>query len=134
MVRIENGVVFSTEGKLVCRRGSEVLFKHGAALRGDTAELFEEVDEVPAYTRSEYERKVAEMVRERYSESEEFAIQRKMINAIVSPEPMTLEEGDGVTEVPRAVEEYRVYDEFVERCKAEAGEAIVREKEMKVKE
>lgn len=109
MIKIENRQVFSTEGKAVRRLGTDVYFKRGTTLPTDTVEDFEEVDEEPAYTKAEYDAKVAELVRERYTESEEFAIQRKAINAAFSPSPTDSDS--------KALEEYRAYNAYVEECK-----------------
>lgn len=110
MIKIENNQVFSTDGKSIHRVGSDVYFKSGTTHVGDTVSDFEEVDEKPAYTKAEYDAKVAELVRRRYSESEEFAIQRKAINAAFSPSASGGENG-------MALEEYRTYNDYVDGCK-----------------
>lgn len=109
MIVIENNQVYSDEGKYIHRLGTETYVKRSTTLPTDTPELFEEVDELPPYTKEEYDAKVAELIRERYSASEEFAIQRKMINATNAPTPET-----------KAIEEYDAYNSFVEECKIKA--------------
>lgn len=81
--------------------------------------LYTEVScaDIPAFTKADYERKVAELVRERYNESEEFAIQRKFINTLGG------EPSDG------AVEEYNAYNDYVEQCKVRAKDPALYVKE-----
>lgn len=112
MIKIENKQVFSTEGKNIHRKGSEVYFKRGAVLKDDTESDYEEVDEVPAFTKAEYDAKVSELIRERYTESEEFALQRKAINAAFSPSTTDAD--------AKAMDEYREYNQYAEECKAKA--------------
>lgn len=123
MIVIEKGQVYSSNGKVVHRIGSEVYFSRSTVLKSDTIADFEEVDSIPKYTKSEYDAKVAELVREKYSESEEFALQRKMLNTLISP--MTL--SDEVVET--ISKEYAAYNEYVEQCKADAPQAIIDQKE-----
>ncbi|MFH8142360.1 MAG: hypothetical protein K1V88_02915 [Muribaculaceae bacterium] len=80
---------------------------------------WEEVDSVPAYTKGEYDHLVAAMVRERYSESEEFAIQRKMLHALIAPAPL----GEGEDLSGPAVDEFAEYNAYVEECKLRAKDA-----------
>lgn len=94
----------------------------------EEAVLWEEVavEDMPPYTKAQYDEKVAQLVRARYSESEEFAIQRKMLNVMLNPEPMLLD-ADGTeatTTSDKAVEEYNAYNAYVEQCKLNAPEAI----------
>lgn len=108
MITIENKQVFSTEDKYIHRLGTETYFKRGMVLPNDEVEDFEEVDELPKFTKSEYDAKVAELVRSKYSDSEEFAIQRKYLNSL---------SGDKNSD---AVKEYEEYNTFVEQCKEDA--------------
>lgn len=116
MIKIENKQVFSTENKLVHRIGSDTYFRRGTVLKTDTEADFEEVDEIPPYTKAEYDAKVAELVRERYSESEEFAIQRKAINAAFSP---------SVANAETAMSEYQAYNTYVNECKERAKDVTL---------
>ena len=90
---------------------SDVYFKKGIILPTDTIDMYEEVNEIPPYTKADYDKKVSELVRERYSDSEEFAIQRKMLNSI-----------NGETDA-KAIEEYEAYNAFVNECKERAKDA-----------
>lgn len=82
-------------------------------LTSDTIDMYEEVAEKPAFTKEQYDAKVAELVRLRYTESEEFAIQRKAINAAFSP---TIADSAAMD----TMEEYRKYNAYVEQCKQQA--------------
>lgn len=87
------------------------------------------VADIPPYTKAEYDAKVAELVRSRYSESEEFALQRKMLNAML-PQPATLSD-DSDTEpfnAEKAMAEYTEYNTYVEQCKLSAPAAIAEDK------
>lgn len=73
------------------------------------------VSDIPPYTKEEYDIKVAELVREKYSADEEFALQRKMINAMMSPDTIS---ADGSAN--KALEEYQAYNVYVQECKQRA--------------
>jgi len=123
MIKIENNQVFSTDVKYIHRIGTDTYFKRGTVLNTDTEADFEEVDEIPPYTKAEYDAKVAELVREKYTESEEFALQRKAINAAFAPATLS-EECGGV------LEEYAAYNTYVEECKQKAKDpALYRDAE-----
>lgn len=68
--------------------------------------------DIPPYTKSEYDNKVAELVHERYTADEESALHRKMINAIMSPDTIS---ADGSAN--KALEEYQAYNAYVQGCK-----------------
>lgn len=114
MIVIENKQVFSDEGKYIHRLGTETYFKRSMVLPDDTMEDFEEVDELPKFTKAEYDQKVSELIRERYTDSEEFAIQRKMINATNADVPYS------DIETSKAIAEYETYNLYVEECKVRA--------------
>lgn len=76
------------------------------------------VEDIPLYTKAEYDAKVAELVREKYTADEEFALQRKMLNAVMSPDTIS---ADGSAN--KALEEYQAYNVFVQECKARAKDA-----------
>lgn len=81
------------------------------------------IAELPAFTKAEYDAKVAELIRERYTASEEFALHRKMLNAMLHPEAVTLDE-NGADTVPVEVREFETYNAYVGECKAEAKRLI----------
>lgn len=117
MIKIENRQVYSTDNRFVHRIGTDSYFKRSTTLPTDTESSFEEVDELPPYTKAEYDAKVAEMVRQRYTESEEFAIQRKMLNLMLTPAVMS---DRGESEADKTMTEYAAYNDYVEQCKADA--------------
>lgn len=101
----------ATDG-LIHKIGTEVYAKSIILLPSDTMEMYEEVAEQPPYTKEQYDEKVAQFVREKYSGSEEFAIQRKAINAAFSPSTASKDSS--------AMTEYAEYNSFVEECKVKA--------------
>lgn len=77
MVKIESNQVYSDAGKMLHRIGDNAYFTRCFPLPGDTAEMFEEVDDVPEDTEDTYEERVNAMIRQKYSLSEELAILRQ---------------------------------------------------------
>lgn len=129
MIIIENQNVHSdTEGMKVRRRGTtDGCWSRMSALPGETADDFEEVEPgaEPPYSEEERKARIVALIRERYDESDEFALQRKMLAAMLHPEAMTLDECDGTeTQTPSVVEEFEAYNAFVEECKARATAAL----------
>ena len=114
MIEIKNGEVYSTDGKIVHRVGTDIYFTRGMVFPAtDVKANFEEVDAFPPYTKAEYDAKVAELVRERYTDSEEFALQRKAINAAFAPASLPADNAN-------AMDEYAAYNAYVEKCKTRA--------------
>ena len=74
---------------------------------GNEGELFIKEVYYTVYTNISYDQLVNKMVKERYSDSEEFAILRKAINNGIS-------------------DEYTAYNTYVEECKAQAKEFIAK--------
>lgn len=101
MVTKQNNEIFSTEEKYVHIKNTDVYFKRAVAVRL-SVEQCEEVDEIPNIRNEEdYGNQVNDLIRRRYSLSEELAILRQK------------------DEKP---DEYRAYFAFCEECKAEAKE------------
>lgn len=99
MVTKQNNEIFSTEQKYVHIKNTDVYFKRAVAVRL-SVEQCEEVDEVPNIRNEEdYGNQVNDLIRRRYSLSEELAILRQK-------------------EVKKA--EYDAYFAYCEQCKAEA--------------
>lgn len=94
------------------------------------SESYEEiaVADIPPYTQGEYTAKVEELIRMRYSASDEFAIQRKMINALLPQPAMLADEDAGQFNAEKAIAEYTEYNAYAEQCKAEAPERIAQDK------
>lgn len=108
--------IYSTDG-YIHRIDEEDYAKRCILLPSLTIADYEEVAEIPPYTKSQYDSKVAEFVRERYTESEEFAIQRKMMNTILSPATISADSKGS------PLSEYQAYNAYVEECKARAKDA-----------
>lgn len=70
------------------------------------------VSDIPPYTEAEYKAKVTELIRERYSADDEFAL----INNVMA----------NITEKRQS--EYAAYQEFREECKRRAKEILTTEK------
>lgn len=129
MIIIENQTVHSdAEGMKVRRRGSaESGWSRMSLLPGETTGDFEEIEpqEEPPYSEEERKARIVALIRERYDESDEFALQRKMLAAMLHPEVMTLDECNCTeTQTPSVVEEFETYNAFVEECKARATSAL----------
>ena len=106
--QIGNITEISVDNGYLHKIGTDTYVKRCILLPSLSIEDYEEVDEMPPYTKEEYDNKVVEFIRERYSDSEEFAIQRKMINSINGEEDN------------KAIEEYNTYNQYVEECKERA--------------
>lgn len=108
MITKQNNEIFSTEGKYVHIKNTNTYFKRGLAI-GLSVEQCEEVDEVPNIRNEEdYGNQVNDLIRRRYSLSEELAILRQK------------------DEKP---DEYRAYFAFCEECKAKAKAEVEQNKE-----
>lgn len=90
--------MYSDSGKFIHRLGTGSYFKRSTLLPGDTVGNFEEVDEVPEETGTNYNEEVNSMIRQRYSLSEELAIIRQR-----DSKP----------------DEFEAYNEYAEYCKVE---------------
>lgn len=117
---IEQNQAYSSLGHHLHRLGTENYFLRSTLLPGDTAASFEEVEAPPAYTRSQYEARAAELVRARYSEAEEFALHRKAFNSLRHA-TFTAEEDT------RILSEFAEYNAYVEQCKQQAKEMLEEE-------
>ena len=102
-------------GKWLHKTGTDTYVPKAPVPTADI-DKWEEVDDRPAYTKEEYEAEVARLVRERYTADEEFALQRKAINAAFSPAPATTDS--------TSLEEYAAYNAYVEQCKSTAKESL----------
>lgn len=108
MVTKQNNEIFSTEGKYVHIKNTDVYFKRAVAV-SLSVEQCEEVDEIPNIRNEEdYGNQVNDLIRRRYSLSEELAILRQK------------------GEKP---DEYRAYFAFCEECKANAKLEVEQNKE-----
>lgn len=106
MIQITSKEVYSDSGKFVHRLGTESYFKRSTLLPGDTVGKFEEVDEIPEETGTDYNEDVNSMIRQRYSLSEELAILRQR-----DSKP----------------DEFEAYNEYAEYCKVEVKRRMAEE-------
>lgn len=115
--KFNNLVEISTDPEHILHRiGSDDYSEIRKVTTANPAEWEEiTVSEIPPYTKAEYDNKVAELVREKYTSDEEFALQRKMINAIMSPDTIS-DEGS----VNKTLSEYQTYNVYVQECKQKA--------------
>lgn len=108
MITKQGNEIFSTEEKYVHIKNTDVYFKRAVAVCL-SVEQCEEVDEVPNIRNEEdYGNQVNDLIRRRYSLSEELAILRQK------------------DEKP---DEYRAYFAFCEECKANAKLEMEQNKE-----
>lgn len=118
MLIIQNRQIFSDDNKYVHRLGTDTYFKRSTLLPEDTIDNFEEVESIPLHTKAEYDNKVAELVRKRYTADEEFALQRKMMNTIISHATLSDEIIESVTN------EYTEYNTYIDQCKQLAADYL----------
>ncbi len=81
------------------------------------------VTDMPAYTEAEYNAKVVELIRERYSADEEFALQRKALHLMLTPATASTgeeTEADTVTTTETVLDEFAAYNTYAKQCKARA--------------
>lgn len=123
-------MIAASEGCVLRKKGSDPhsSIRQTTVKAADLADWEEvEASEVPPYTKEEYDAKVSEIVRERYSADEEFAIQRKMLKLMLSPDPVPMSEA-GPDPALGPQKEFEAYNEYVELCKLQAPTAIAAEK------
>lgn len=103
MVTKQNNEIFSTEGKYVHIKGTDSYFKRGLAI-GLSVEQCEEVDEIPNIINdTEYGNQVNELIRAKYSLSEELSLLRQRDSK---------------------QEEYQKYNTYCEECKKTVKDKI----------
>ena len=103
MVTKQNNEIFSTEQKYVHIIGTDNYFKRGLAI-GLSVEQCEEVDEIPnSINDTEYGNQVNELIRAKYSLSEELSLLRQRDSK---------------------QEEYQKYNTYCEECKKTVKDKI----------
>lgn len=120
MVQIVNNRITSTEGKWIHRLGTEQYFRRATALPADTPADFEETDAPPAYTEAEYEERVEQLIRQRYTASQELALINNAMLSLAMPAALAVS-GD---ETERHRSEYAQYQLFRQQCKRQAKEEL----------
>lgn len=106
----------TAENGYIHKIGTDTYCKSLIMLSQDSLEDYEEVDEIPSYTKSEYDNKVNELIRERYTQSEENALKRKIINTLLLN---TLSEDTA----EHIIDEYSEFNTYVEHCKVLAKDS-----------
>lgn len=117
-----NMVEITAEGENILHRiGSENYPEIRRIITPNPSEWEEiAVTDIPLYTKAEYDAKVAELVREKYTADEEFALHRKMINAVMSPDTISADDSANKT-----LEEYQAYNVYVQECKQKAKDTLL---------
>lgn len=105
MIQITDKEVYSDSGKFVHRTGTDSYFKRGTLLKSDTADMFEEADEIPEIPEINYNDEVNNMIRQRYSLSEELSVLRQR-----DSKP----------------DEFQAYNEYAEYCKTEVKNKMLK--------
>ena len=103
MITKQNNEIFSTEGKYVHIKGTDNYFKRGLAI-GLSVEQCEEVETIPNIINdTEYGNQVNELIRAKYSLSEELSLLRQRDSK---------------------QEEYQKYNAYCEECKKTVKDKI----------
>lgn len=79
MIVITDKEIYSDSGKFVHRLGADIYFSRSTKLPDDETSKFEEVDSIPeeAPEIDNYDERVNNLIRERYSASQEFSTLRQ---------------------------------------------------------
>lgn len=106
-------------------RRAEVTLMRDVRVKPEDVEHYEElpVDAIPAYTKAEYDAKVAELIRERYSADEEAAIKSKLLYTLLHPDAVTLDETGDDTQRPKEVAQFEEFYAWRLHCLELAKEA-----------
>lgn len=112
---IGNLLQLEAETGYVHKTGTDIYAKKVIMMPSDTTDMYEEVADKPAYTKDDYDAKVAELVRRKYTEAEEFALQRQMLNMMLSPETLNIYEN-----YIHISHKYVEYNNYVQECKNNA--------------
>lgn len=96
--QVNGGTALSTDEGFIHKIGTDIYVSKIIMLPCETIDMYEEVvvADLPPYSEAEYKAKVTELIRQRYSADDEFAL----INNIM----------DGVTEKRKA--EYATYQQY----------------------
>lgn len=99
-MEIKGNEIVASDGKFVHRKNQNVWFRRATLLTGETIDSFEEADSIPEIVSDfEYEYKVNDLIRQRYSLSEELSLLRQRDNK---------------------PEEFQAYYQYAEECKIKA--------------
>lgn len=103
MIVLTKFYAYSDTGKTIHRIDSDAYGSKITLLLGDTADSFEEVDEAPKFTKTEYDTKVEQLIAECYTMGQEVQFAR---------------------EKEAAGQKYEEYLNYVEQCKVRAVEEL----------
>lgn len=118
-----------TEEYYLHRKGSELYPAcRRLHVKADEVDDWEEIliADIPPYTKAQYRALVVELIRKRYDVDKEFEIQRELLDALLNPQPMTLEATDpeATTPTPGIIADFNAYNAYVEECKLRAKEML----------
>ena len=117
----------TAETGYVHKLGTNIYVKTIHTLPGESEELYVEVSEKPPYTKTEYDAKVADLIRERYPEDEENALKSKVLEAILRPDTAVILENG----TPKAVSQFDDFLTYRAECLERAKDAeLYRREEM----
>lgn len=119
MIQIKNNEATSTEGKWVRNKITGAVAKRQGCLPSMSADDFEELDEKPAYTKEQYDEKVAELIRLKYTQDEENAIKSKVLASLL---PNTFSEETN----EKHMRQFAEFNAHREACKARAREELAK--------
>jgi len=98
---IGNLIELVSETGYIHKIGTDTYFKKGMIT--DSVDNYEEVAEIPKYTKQEYAEKVRELIKEKYAIEDEIALYRQKDNK---------------------QEEFKEYYDYCEKCKIKAKEDL----------
>lgn len=108
-------LLIESDGFLHKKGSEDYSEQHGCILAdGESPEDYEELEVLPAYSKEEYDKKVAELIHQRYSADEETALINNFLD------------GD-----EKYIAEYREYQEYRKQCKEYAKNPDLYESKMK---
>ena len=84
-------------------------------LPNQSVDEFEEIFELPKYTKEDYKEKVIQLIRKKYSDNKEYQIQREALNLLLNPNSI-----NSLEEAPKELIQFNEYNTFVEDCKNQA--------------
>lgn len=84
-------------------------------LPNQSVDEFEEIFELPKYTKEDYKEKVIQLIRKKYSDNKEYQIQREALKLLLNPNSI-----NSLEEAPKELIQFNEYNTFVEDCKNQA--------------
>lgn len=104
--KIKNDIIILTsDSGIIHKIGTDAYYPSFIMLPSETINMYEEVDEKPAYTQQQYNAKVEELIAEKYSHNQETSL----INNFLETNPSQTH-----------IDEYYEYQSFRLECKQKA--------------